>query len=471
MRVEMKMKRKEMAETEQIEQTAERRPENKMGVMSIHRLLLSMSIPIIIAMLVQAFYNVVDSIFVAQIGENALTAVSLAFPIQGLIIGVAVGTGVGINALLSKSLGEKNFDFVNKAAMNGIFLAWATCALFTLFGFFGVRAFFRAQTDIPEIVEYGWEYLSVICVFSFGAFNQITLERLLTSTGKSFYAMVAQMTGAVVNIVLDPIMIFGLLGFPEMGVAGAALATVIGQTAGAGLALYFNLRKNHEVKLSLKGFRPSFEVVKKIYVVGLPSILMASLGSVMTYGINGLLISFTATAAAVFGVYFKLQSFVFMPIFGLNNGMVPILAYNLGARKRERITETIRLSLIYALGIMGLGTAVFQVFPDKLLAMFNATEDMFALGVPALRIISLHYLFAAFCIVSLSVFQALGNGLYSLFVATSRQLFLLLPIAWLLSLTGTVNAIWWAFPATEAATLILCATLMKRIFDTKLKVM
>jgi putative MATE family efflux protein len=334
-----------------------------------------------------------------------------------------------------------------------------------------VRAFFRAQTDITEIVEYGREYLSVICVFSFGAFNQITLERLLTSTGKTFYSMVSQMAGAVTNIALDPIMIFGLLGFPAMGVSGAALATVIGQTVGACLALYFNLRKNHEIKLSLKGFRPDFEIIKRIYVVGIPSILMASLGSVMTYGLNGILISFTATAAAVFGVYFKLQSFILMPIFGLNNGMVPILAYNLGARKKERITKTVRLSLAYALSIMGLGTAVFQIFPDKLLMMFNATGDMLAIGVPALRIISIHYLFAAFCVVSLSVFQALGYGLYSLFVAASRQLLLLLPIAWLLSLTGSVNAIWWAFPAAEGAALLVCAVLMKRVFDTKLKTM
>jgi putative MATE family efflux protein len=454
---------------QQTQQTTERRPENKMGVMPIHRLLLSMSIPMIGAMVVQALYNVVDSIFVAQIGENALTGVSLAFPVQMLLIGVAVGTGVGLNAYLSKSLGEKKFDTVNKTAMNGIFLAWVSCALFTLFGFLGVEAFFRAQTDISEIVGYGQEYLFVICIFSFGAFNQITLERLLTSTGRTFYSMISQTAGAVTNIILDPIMIFGLLGCPEMGVTGAALATVIGQTVGAGLALYFNLRKNTEIELSLKGFRPSLGIIKRIYAVGLPSILMGSLGSAMTYGLNSILISFTSTAAAVFGVYFKLQSFIFMPIFGLNNGMVPILAYNLGARKKERITGTIKLSLMYALGIMALGTAVFQIFPDKLLMMFNATEDMLSLGVPALRIISLHYLFAAFCIIALSVFQALGNGLYSLFVATSRQLFLLLPIAWALSLSGTVNAIWWAFPATEAATLVLCAILLKRAFDTTLK--
>jgi putative MATE family efflux protein len=453
------------------EGSAEKRPENKMGVMPVHRLLLTMSVPMVIAMLVQALYNVVDSIFVAQIGENALTAVSLAFPLQMLIIGVGVGTGVGVNAFLSKSLGEKNFDAVNKSAMNGIFLAWISCGVFMAVGFSVVEAFFLTQTDTREIIEYGRDYLSVICIFSFGVFNQIMFERLLTSTGKTFYSMISQTVGAVTNIVLDPIMIFGLLGFPRMEVAGAALATVIGQTAGACLALYFNLRKNHEIQLSLRGFRPSFEIIRRIYAIGLPSLLMASLGSVMTYGLNGILISFTATAAAVFGVYFKLQSFVFMPIFGLNNAMVPVLAYNFGARKKERIVKTIKLSLMYAIGIMLLGTAVFHLFTNRLLMMFNATPEMLVIGVPALRIISTHFFFAGFCIVSLSVFQALGNGMASLTVAVSRQLILLLPIAWLLSLTGSVNAIWWTFPVTEFVTLLLCAVFMKRIYVEKIREM
>jgi putative MATE family efflux protein len=440
-----------------------------MGVMPVHKLLLSISIPMIVSMLVQALYNVVDSIFVAQMGESALAAVSLAFPIQSLMIGVGVGTGVGINSFLSRSLGEKKFDSVNRTAGNGILLAWISCGAFMFFGVTGVAAFFRAQTDIREIVQYGWDYLFIICVFSFGMFNQIILERLLISTGKTFYSMLSQLAGAITNIILDPIMIFGLLGCPKMGVAGAAAATVIGQMVGASLALYFNLRRNLEIKLSVKGFKPSVEIIKKIYAVGLPSILMGSLGSVMTYGLNNILIAFTPTAIAVFGIYFKLQSFIFMPIFGLNSGMVPILAYNYGARKRERITKTIGLAVMYAVGIMSLGTMVFQIFPDKLLHLFNATAEMSAIGVPALRIISIHYLFAAFCIVSLSVFQALGNGLESLFVAVSRQLILLLPIAWLLSLTGSVNAIWWTFPLTEGATLVLCAFFMKRLYNVKLK--
>ena len=449
----------------------EKPSENRMGVAPVHKLLLSMSVPMVISMLVQALYNVVDSIFVAQISENALTAISLAFPIQSLMIAVGVGTGVGINSFLSRSLGEKRFDNVNKAAANGIFLAWVSCAVFMGVGAFGAAAFFRTQTDIREIVEHGQSYLSIICVFSFGMFNQITFERLLMSTGKSFYAMVSQSVGAVTNIVLDPIMIFGLLNFPKMGVAGAALATVIGQSAGALLAIYFNLRKNREIKFWEKKFRPNLMIIKRIYAVGLPSILMASLGSVMTYGLNRILISFTATAAAVFGVYFKLQSFVFMPIFGLNNGMVPILAYNFGAKKKDRITKTIKLAVMYAVGVMSLGIAGFQFYPDKLLALFNATEDMLAIGVPALRIISIHYAFAGFCIVFMSVFQALGNGMESLFIAVARQLILLLPMAWLLSLTGNVNAIWWSFPAAECLTLALSAALMKRVYSKRIKTM
>ncbi|MDR1650630.1 MAG: MATE family efflux transporter [Synergistaceae bacterium] len=445
--------------------------ENKMGVMPVHKLLLNISVPMVISMIVQALYNVVDSIFVAQIGENALTAVSLAFPIQGLMIGVGVGTGVGVNSFLSRSLGEKNSANASKSALHGIFLAWVSCAVFMFVGFFLTDAFFRSQTDIEEIVRCGNDYLFVVCAFSFGVFNQIMLERLLISTGKTFYSMVSQSVGAVTNILLDPVMIFGLFGFPRMEVTGAALATVIGQTVSAVIALTFNLRINHEISLKVKGFRPSFGMIGRIYSVALPSILMSSLGSIMIYGLNRILISFTATATAVFGVYFKLQSFIFMPIFGLNNGMVPIIAYNYGARKRERIVNTIKLAMIYAVGIMLLGTAVFQIFPRELLAMFNATPDMLALGIPALRIISAHFFFAAFCIVSLSVFQALGNGVESLIVVLSRQIFLLLPIAWLLSLTGDVNAIWWSFPITEFITLLLCAALIKRVHDKKVSML
>ncbi|MDR1482806.1 MAG: MATE family efflux transporter [Synergistaceae bacterium] len=451
----------------------EKRSENKMGVMPVNRLLLSMSIPMIISMLVQSLYNIVDSIFVARIDEHAyaLTALSLAFPIQNLMIGVGVGTGVGINAFLSKSLGEKSYSMVNRSAMNGIFLAWLSCLVFMVFGFTGVGAFFSSQTDIPEVVSAGQDYLFWICVLSFGMFNQITLERLLISTGRTFYSMISQTAGALTNIILDPIMIFGLFGFPEMGTAGAALATVIGQTVGASLALYFNIRINRDISLSIKGFRPDIGIIRRIYAVGLPSTLMGSLGSVMIFGLNQILISFTSTAAAVFGVYFRLQSFVLMPVFGLNNGMVPILAYNFGAKKKERIIKVVRLSMMYATGIMFLGFAVFQVFPANLLAMFNATSEMMSMGIPALRIISFHFLFAGFCIVFLSVFQALGNGGVSLFIVASRQLIFLLPVAWLLSLTGSINAIWWTFPVAECMTLALSSYLIRRVYAEKIKYM
>jgi putative MATE family efflux protein len=442
---------------------------NIMGTMPLNKLLLSMSVPMMISMMVQALYNIVDSIFVARINENALTAVSLAFPVQILMISVGVGTGVGVNAFLSRSLGEGNFDHVNKAAANGLFLVWASSLLFVLAGFFGAELFFRSQTGIEEIVQYGKDYLFIVCVFSAAVFSQITFERLLSSTGKTFYAMISQSAGAVTNIILDPIMIFGLFGFPKMEVKGAAAATVIGQAVAALIALYFNLTKNHEVKISFKGFRPEGAVIKSIYKVGLPSILMQSIGSVMTYGFNRILISFTETAAAVFGVYFRLQSFVFMPVFGLNNAMVPIIAFNYGARQKKRIVKTIKLSIRYAVGIMLLGVLAFELIPDKLLLLFNAAGEMLSIGVTALRITAIHYGFAGFCIVLISVFQALGNGLESLFVSVARQLLVLLPAAWLLSLSGSVDMVWWSFPIAEAAALIISSVIMKRLYDKKIK--
>lgn len=442
---------------------------NKMGVMPVNKLLLSMSIPMVISMVVQALYNIVDSVFVAQIGENALTAVSLAFPMQHLMLSVGAGTGVGINALLSRSLGERKYNDVDKAANNGIFLALSSCILFAAFGLVGSESFFRTQTDIQEIIVYGSDYLFICCIFSFALFGQLTFERLLQATGRTFYAMITQALGAITNIILDPIMIFGYFGFPKMGVAGAALATVIGQSVAMLLAMYFNIRKNHEITLSVKNFRPDGKIIKKIYAVGVPSIIMVSIGSVMTYGINRILLSFTATAAAVFGVYFKLQSFVFMPVFGLNNGMVPILAYNLGAKKKGRMIKTIKLSVVYAVCIMLIGLGVLQLIPDKLLMLFNATEDMLSIGIPALRIISISFLFAGFCVVAVSVFQALGDGVLSLIVSAVRQLIVLLPVAYLLSRTGSVNAVWWAFPIAEIVAMILSGIFIKRIYNNKIK--
>jgi putative MATE family efflux protein len=445
------------------------RKENKMGVMPVNRLLLSMSIPMMLSMFVQALYNIVDSIFVSQISENALTAVSLAFPVQNLMIAVGVGTGVGVNALLSRSLGEKKFALASKAANNGILLVFLSFLAFAAFGIAGSEFYFRTQTDITEIVSYGTNYLSICCTFSFAMYGQVIFERLLQSTGKTFYSMIAQVVGAVVNMILDPIMIFGYLGFPRMEVAGAAVATVIGQSAAMLTALFFNIRKNHEITLSLRELRPNAEVIKKICSVGIPSVIIISIGSVMTYGLNRILLSFTATATAVFGVYFRLQSFVFMPVFGLNHGMVPIVAYNYGARKRERMVKTIKLCVTYAVSIMLMGLAVFQIMPGKLLMLFNATEEMLAIGIPSLRIISISFTFAGFCIIVGSVFQALGNGVLSMTVSVVRQLVVLLPAAYLLSLTGSVNAVWWSFPIAEIASMALSVIFMVRVYNKVIK--
>lgn len=442
--------------------------ENKMGVMPISKLLISMSIPMMASMLVQALYNIVDSIFVSQISENALTAVSLAFPVQNLMIAFGAGTGTGVNALLSKSLGEKNYDRANKAAVNGIFLFFLTFIAFSIFGILGSRAFFRSQTNILEIVDYGTDYLFICTTFSLPLFGQIIFERLLQSTGRTFYAMISQATGAIVNIILDPIMIFGLLGFPALGVKGAAIATVIGQTSGMLVALWFNLRKNHEIRIMFRQFRPNLEIIKKIYAVGIPSTLMISIGSIMNYFLNRILLSFTETATAVFGVYFRLQSFVFMPVFGLNHGLIPIVAYNFGARKKERIIKAVRLSIIYAVCIMFTGLVLLQLLPHEMLMLFNATENMLFIGIPALRTISLSFIFAGFCVVAGGVFQALGNGVLSLIVSVIRQLVVLLPAAYLLSLTGSVNSVWWAFPISEIASFVFSVIFLRRVYKRQI---
>lgn len=438
--------------------------ENKMGIMPVNRLLLSMSLPMMISMLVQALYNVVDSIFVSRVNENALTAVSLAFPIQNLMIAVAVGTGVGINALLSKSLGEKNYDRVNRTANNAVFLAGISYLFMLLTGVFGIGIFYRSQTSDPQIIQYGISYARICCCCSFGVFLQVTMERLLQSTGRTFYTMIIQGTGAIINIILDPILIFGLYGFPRLEAAGAAVATVAGQIIAAVLAVILNQKVNREVQLQMKGFRPDGRVIGQIYRVGVPSIIMQSIASVMTYGMNLILMAFTSTATAVFGVYFKLQSFIFMPVFGLNNGMIPIIAYNYGADNRERVVRTIRYSILYAVSIMAVGTLVFHLFPADLLTMFKASGTMQQIGVPALRIISVSFIVAGYCIVCGSVFQALGNGVYSLMVSIARQLFVLLPVAYFLSRLGNVNYVWWSFPIAEMASLVMSTIFLIRIY-------
>ena len=445
-------------------ETIENTQENKMGAMPVNRLLISMSLPMMISMLVQALYNIIDSIFVSRINENALTAVSLAFPLQSLMIAFGVGTGVGINALLSRALGEKDSEKVNKAAVNGIFLDGVNFVIFLLIGLFAATPFYLSQTGDAEIFSYGKQYLSIVCCCSLGMFTQFVFERLLQSTGKTFYTMLTQGMGALINIILDPIFIFGYFGLPAMGVAGAAIATVIGQTVAGIAAVAVNLKKNTEIKLQFRGFRPDMAIIGEIYKVGVPSIIMQSIGSLMTYGMNQILLAFTSTAATVFGVYFKLQSFVFMPIFGLNNGMVPIVAYNFGARNKERLTRTVKLSMVYAVCLMAAGFLVFQIFPAQLFAMFDASETMLAIGVPALRIISLSFVLAGLGIVSGSVFQALGNGVYSLIVSVARQLLVLLPVAFLLSLTGNLNAVWWAFPIAELVSFGVSVFFLIRIY-------
>lgn len=431
--------------------------------MPVNRLLLSMSLPMIISMIVQALYNVVDSIFVSFISENALTAVSMAFPIQNLMISVGAGLGVGINALLSRSLGEKNQEKANQTAVQGIFLVAMSFLLFLMFGVFGSSAFMHSQTDISEILESGTIYLTICSSLSFAIFGQMTFERLLQSTGRTMYTMITQGTGAVINIILDPILIFGYLGFPKLGVAGAAIATVFGQFVAFLLAVFFNLRKNTDIQISFRGFRPHARILKEILAVGIPSIIMQAISSVMTFGMNKILFRFSPTAVAVFGAYFKLQSFVFMPVFGLNNGMVPIIAYNYGAGKRDRLIKTIKLSIAYAVGIMLAGLITIQLIPGSLLGMFNASPQMLEIGIPALRIISLSFVFAGYCIITSSVFQALGNGIYSMIVSIVRQIVILLPVAYLFSKTGVLSAVWLAFPIAELASLTLCTMFLLRI--------
>ena len=443
--------------------------ENKMGVMPIPKLLISMSLPMIISMLVQALYNIVDSIFVAQLNEAALTAVSLVFPVQNLMIAVASGTGVGINALLSRSLGEKKPEEANKIACNGVFLAICSSIVFAIVGVLGSRLFFEFQTDDVQIIEYGVQYMSIITVASITIFMQITYERLLQSTGKTIFNMITQGTGAIINIILDPILIFGWFGLPAMGVIGAAVATVIGQFVAVLLAIHFHNKYNKEITVKARGFKPEGRVIGAIYKIGVPSILMQSIGSVTTFALNNILLMFSSTAATVFGVYFKLQSFIFMPVFGLTNGMIPIIAYNYGARNKKRIFETLKMSIIIAISIMIVGVLIFQFFPAALLGLFDASETMMAIGVPALKTISLSFVFAGFCIISSCMFQALGNGVYSLIMSMCRQLFVIIPVAYVFAITIGLDAVWYAYPIAEIVSVTICIFLLKKIIKEKLQ--
>ena len=433
--------------------------ENKMGVMPVNRLLITMSLPMVISMLVQALYNIVDSVFVAQINEAALTAVSMAFPIQNLMIAVAAG----VNALLSKSLGEKNKRMVDDTANMGVFLAICSYAVFAIIGIFLSRIYFAAQISDAQIIEYGDEYMSVICLFSFGLFGQIITERLLQATGRTIFTMFTQGIGAIINIILDPILIFGLLGLPAMGVTGAAAATVIGQIIAAILGFVCNAVYNHDITLSIKGiFTIDTTVISKVYRVGIPSIIMQSITSVMTFSLNKILAEFSSTAVAVFGVYYKLNSFIFMPVFGMNNGLVPILSYNYGARKPDRIKKTIKLGMKYAVAIMIFGLLLFELFPSGLLGIFDASQEMLSIGCVALRIIASSFVFAGVAIICSTVFQAIGNPLHSLIMSVCRQLLVIVPVAWLLSLSGRLELVWLAFPIAEFVSVAMSIFFMKK---------
>lgn len=443
--------------------------ENKMGVQPVNRLLVSMSVPMMVSMLVQALYNVVDSIFVASLSEDALTAVSLAFPWQNLMIAVGVGTGVGVNAWLSRCLGEKDQRSANAIAENGIFLAMASYLVFAVTGMLISRPFFTLQTSSAVIAEEGFQYMWIVSVFGIGLFLQTMNEKILASTGRTNLTMVSQLAGAAINIVLDPIMIFGLFGFPALGVAGAAIATVTGQIIGGLLGVWFNSRLNREIQIRFRGFRPDRGIIGHIYSVGLPSIILQSIGSIMTFSMNQILISFSTTAAAVLGVYFKLQSFVFMPIFGLNNGMVPIVAYNYGAAKPVRIMKTLKLAIAYALSIMGVGLLLFQLLPGVFLDLFQASDNMKSIGIPALRIISLCFVPAGFGIICGSFFQAMGHGMIAMWVSIVRQLGALIPLAWLLSRTGQLNLVWLAFPLAEIVAVLITTFGLRRVIRTQIR--
>ena len=456
------MKSEEVRKVENIQ-------ENKMGTQPIGRLMITMSLPIMISMLVQALYNIVDSIFVAKIHKDALTAVSMAFPIQTLMIAVGAGTGVGIKALLSKSLGEKNFERANRSANNGIFLAFVSFLLFVVIGLCTTGIFYDFQTDNEAIRQYGKDYLYIVTIASLGIFMQMTFENLLQSTGKTIYSMYTQGLGAIVNLILDPCLIFGWGPFPEMGVSGAALATVIGQFVAAGLGLLLNIKVNKELVISLKKYPPEKKTCKQIYAVGLPSIIMQSIGSVMTFSLNKILIGYSDTAVAVLGVYFKLQSFIFMPIFGLNNGYIPIIAYNYGARKKKRIIKAFKCGALLAVSIMAVGMVIFLTIPDVLLRFFEADEEMLEIGVPALRIISAHFVLASFSIIMISTLQGLSKGIYSMIVSFSRQIIVLLPAAYVLSKCFGLSAIWWAFPIAEVVSMTLCALFLAKTYRKMIK--
>ena len=456
------------------EKTASPLQENKMGVMPVGKLLFNMAAPMIMSMLVQAMYNIVDSVYIAQYSQDAVTALSLAFPVQNVQIGCAVGIGVGVNSMLSKSLGEGNREKANLVAGNGIFLALVFSFAIMLFGIFGTKAYYGIQTENAAILKNGIDYTTICCIFTAGVYFEVLFERMLQATGRAMHTMITQGVGALTNIILDPVFIFGVewLGIPSMGAAGAAIATVAGQWIAATLALIFNITSNPDVKLRLKNIKPKAEIVKPVLSIGVPSMIMNSVSSVMNFSMNQILLGFEAVgeiATGIFGIYYKLQSFFFMPLFGLNNATISIVAYNFGARKPERMTKTLKLACVTAFSIMMLGLAAFQLMPEVLLNMFNADDTFLAVGTKALRTISWHFPLAAFCIALGASFQALGNGIYSTITSLCRQLVALLPAAYLLSLTGNVDAVWWSFPIAEFFSLAATMFFFARIYRKKIK--
>lgn len=441
--------------------------ENKMGTMPVGKLLVNMALPMIISMLVQALYNIVDSVYVSQVSESAVTALGLAFPVQNMQIGFAVGIGVGVNALLSQSLGRKDQETANWAAGQGIFLMMVATAIFMLFGIFGVRPYYEMQSNVVETVEGGIAYTQICCLLTVGIFVQVLCERLLQATGRAMQTMILQGTGAIINIILDPVFIHGWWGMPKMGIAGAAVATVIGQCVGAVLGIYMNVRHNPDIHMHLKYVKPNWKIIQPILTVGIPSVIMNGIGSVMNFGMNQILQGFHETATGVFGIYFKLQSLFFMPLFGINNATISIIAFNYGARKPKRIVHTLKLATITAVCIMLVGLGIFQLFPEALLGIFNPTEDFMSIGVKALRILSLPFPVAAVCVALSASFQALGNGSYSTIVSLCRQLVVLLPVAYLLSLTGDVGNVWWSFPVAEVVSALVTALLFAKLYRSK----
>ena len=444
---------------------------DKLGTMPIGKLLASMSIPAIFSMLVQSLYNIVDSIFVSQIGEDALTAVSLAFPMQMLIIAFALGVGVGVNSLIARKLGQGDGAAASKTASTGLVLAIINAIIFMLIGIFFSKLFMGMFSDDQAVVDMGTSYLSIVLIFSFGIFIEATCSRTLQATGNMIIPMTSQLIGAITNIILDPIMIFGLLGFPAMGIKGAALATVIGQILAMIFVLIMFKVKKHDVHMQFKGFKLEKAYVIDIYKVGLPAIVINAIGSVTTTFLNAILISFSSTAVAILGIYFKLQSFVFMPVFGLTQGAMPIMGYNYGANNRKRFIQAFRLTLITSFSIMLLGTLIFWLFPVQLLSVFNGSPELISMGIYVLRVISICFIPAAFGIVISTMFQAIGHGFKSLMMTLLRQLFIIMPSAWLFAQFIGLDAVWFAYPLAEIISCLIFVPIgfrvIKKAFPTE----